>query len=221
MNKLLLAIATCTLAFAAHAAPTPSNSALAASGDGLNVTWVDTASVHSLADANLAWSDPSLTRLTQVVPFINHTDGTPTHIGGGLSQPAGFASDDNFVVRYTGFLNVITGGSYTFRAFTDDGFEFRLGGESVMSFVTDRSPSDSAVTINLTSGLYALDFLVWEQGGQFVSELDWIVPGDTVYSLVPTSALFTSVPQNVPEPGVLALFGAALAALGGRRRRSP
>ena len=223
MKKLLLAIIACTLVFTAHAAPMPVSSHLAASGDGLNVTWVDTYNnpAHSLTAAYSAWRLWFYPRLNQVTPFINHTDGTPTHTSGWLPQPAGSATYDSFVVRYTGFLNVVTGGTYTFRAFTDDGFEFKLGGESIMSYVTDRGASDSVATINLTSGLYDLDFLVWEQGGQFVSELDWVVPGDTTYSLIPTSVLFTSAPPNdIPEPGILALFGAAFAALGFKRRRT-
>ncbi len=223
MKKSILALIASTLVFTAHAAPTPVSSAVAELGDGLNATWVDTYhnAAHSLAQASSYWSLWFFPRLNQVTPFINHTDGTPTHTSGWLPQPAGSATYDSFVVRYTGFLNVVTGGTYTFRAFTDDGFEFKLGGESLMSYVTDRSPSDSIATINLTSGLYGLDFLVWEQGGQFVSELDWITPGDTTYSLVPTSVLFTSAPPNdILEPGMLALFGAALAALGFERRRA-
>jgi hypothetical protein len=233
MKKLLLTVIACSLIFTAHAAPTPVSPAVTSSGDGLIATWVDnyhnphniTLLPHSLTEADRIWGMWFYPRLVQVTPFINHTDSIPTHTSGWLLQPAGFAADGDFVLRYTGFLNVVTGGTYTFRAFTDDGFGFKLGGETIMSYVTDRTASDSVATINLASGLYELDFLVWEEGGLFVSELDWITPGNTTYSLVPTSALFTYAPpapppNDVPEPGMLALFGTALAAPGFKRRRS-
>lgn len=217
--KNVLALFTAALfSLAAQAAPAPTGPAVAGSGDGLTATWVDSGSVHSLGDAIAAWSNPAFARFTETVPYINHNDGCcGMHFGGTLLQPA---FDDSFVVRYIGFLNVVADGTYTFRAYTDDGFELMLGGESVMSYTTDRGPGDSVASVTLGAGLYALDFLVWEQGGAFVSELDWILPGQTDYALVPQSVLFTAAPSgpSVPEPGTLALLGAA-AVVGSLRRR--
>ncbi len=216
MKKLAAFAAAALLAGLAHAAPVASGGPLAISGNGVVGTWVDSGSVHTLGDAVTAWSDLSFPRSSATTPSINFSDFGGSHFGPSSPQPF---FDDNFVVRFQGYLNVSVGGTYLFRSFTDDGFQLVIGGETISSQTIDRSPDDTIDSVFLSAGLYSLDFLVWEQGGAFMAELDWMTPGSTTFALVPQEVLFTSIPGRVPEPSVLSLLGLALLAVGLRGRR--
>ena len=61
----------------------------------------------------------------------------------------------------------------------------------------DRAPDTTAFSVALTPSLYAIEFVSWEQGGQYVNELTWDPDGDGTFTTVPQSVFFTSA---VPEP---------------------
>lgn len=226
MHLKPLAILALLLPLPSLAAPTPVGPFLAIDGDGLNSTWVDlTYSPHSVSDALAALAlpanDPQINqRYDQVVPYIDWADGQ----GGtdGLDTTTTFTdlpvgSDDNFAVRFQGFLNITTAGEYDFQVYTDDGFQLSLGGEVVAEFLGDRGPAASAFSVTLAAGLYALDLVGWEQGGQYVDELTWDPDGDTLFTTVPQSVLFTSA---VPEPETWPMLLAGLGLVGWGARRS-
>ncbi|MBX3747629.1 MAG: hypothetical protein KF833_20160 [Verrucomicrobiae bacterium] len=213
MKKSITAIhGACALMLAApllHAVPTPVGPPLAGSGDGLNSRWVvvdpsikpDTI---AQAEAVLAMGpgDAGFVSQTEaIVPNIAFYDGIGGYSDSGFPMPDP-ATDPRYAVRYTGFLNIVTGGDYRFFSFTDDGFRFDLGGETISSFDGNRGPDVSVSGLySLGAGLYPIAFLGWEQGGVFVTELSWSLDG-APESIIPQSAFFSRRPSTgVPDAG--------------------
>ena len=220
-----------------QAAPVAFGPASSVSGDGLNANWVRASfSAHSVQSALDVLAATPATGLIQAVnnlaPYIDYRDftaGTGGHVNSpDLADPFttiqnGVAQDDpTFAVRFSGYLNVTSADTYQFRIHSDDGFRLNLGGETVAIFDGDRGPADSfSAELALDAGLYAIEFIGWEQGGLYVDELSWKTQAASDFAILGPvdggQVLFSTVP--VPAPGAFVLLASACAGLSVARRR--
>jgi len=74
-------------------------------------------------------------------------------------------SATNSAAAYTGFLNVTTGGSYTFRSGADDGFALYIDGNAIATTTTLSALTDvAAVTTSLTAGYHSIVYKATNAG---------------------------------------------------------
>ena len=99
-------------------------------------------------------------------------------------------NDDDFLVRYQGFIRVPTTETYTFYTSTDDGFRLQIG----RSVVIDDWQDQPSLEWNAEEGIslvanrrYALDAWFFENQGSAVAELYYSVVGGGAPSVVPSS----------------------------------
>ncbi len=128
---------------------------------------------------------------------------------------------DNYAVRFSGFIAITDPGLYNFGVLYDDGFVFNLYGQgSSLNLIKDGlNPRDRLgfdQDLNLGVGLYAFDLIAWERLEAGVVDLSWIRPGGD-WTTIPQSHLFTSA---VPEPASVALMFAGLGLLGWHRAKT-
>lgn len=110
----------------------------------------------------------------------------------------GFA--DTFAVRHTGFLRVVTGGSYTLFLAADEGARLWLGGEPVLDTTGAAPLMEAAFTRELAPGYHPIRLEAWENEGDAALVLSWSGPDAAQKEPVPTTALYRASPPDLEPP---------------------
>ena len=127
--------------------------------------------------------------MTLTAPAVVTRIDNTVNFNWGTGSPAGGIAVDNFSVRWTGFVRVLTTGSYTFQTNSDDGVRLWVNGAQLINNWTDHAPVlNNSAAVNLTAGVdYPVTMEFYERGGGAVAQLRWKKPGDTVFSAIPAS----------------------------------
>ncbi|MBA3581086.1 MAG: Ig-like domain-containing protein [Gammaproteobacteria bacterium] len=98
---------------------------------------------------------------------------------------------DTFSVRWTGFVEAPTTGTYLFHTYSDDGVRLYVNGSLVINNWTDHSRTkDTSTGIALTAGQkYAVTLEFVENTGQAEIDLAW-TPPSVAEQIIPNSNLF-------------------------------
>ncbi|NVN17900.1 hypothetical protein GUA46_06065 [Muricauda sp. HICW] len=72
---------------------------------------------------------------------------------------------DNFSIRYTGFIQIDTQGTYTFYTTSDDGSKLYINGTQVVNNDGAHGSQERSGTITLSPGLHDITVLFFENGG--------------------------------------------------------
>ena len=111
--------------------------------------------------------------------------------------------DDDFAFRFTGFIKIPQGGTWTFYTSSDDGSRLYIGGSLVVDNDGLHANQERSGIISLSPGFYPITVTMFERGGQQVLLASWEGPGVAKQPISP-AALFSEVPAPITNtPPVL------------------
>ncbi|RYX83817.1 hypothetical protein EON83_12780 [bacterium] len=140
------------------------------------------------------YSDRNLSNIvmTRTDPNINFDWGS----GSAMTS----VGPDNFSVRWTGQIQAVESGSYTFYVTGDDGVRLWVNNQQLINDWTSHPPTTYSGTITLTAGQkYDIKLEFYEETGGASVKLEWQRPGQGI-TLVPQSQLYppSTVSPNLP-----------------------
>lgn len=134
-------------------------------------------------DANGNITDRTLLS-TGTVSTVNYNWGS----GAVLTSNRG----DGVIVRFYGYINIETAGSYQFGGNADDGLRIKVNGTSVVNSWIESGGAFRSGTITLSAGIVPIEVLYYENGGGAMVNLQWYQ--NNAWSIVSSSNLYTSIP---------------------------
>ncbi|MBQ1783720.1 MAG: hypothetical protein II007_08715 [Gammaproteobacteria bacterium] len=99
-------------------------------------------------------------------------------------------SQDRFLTRFIGYLDIPSDGSYSFAIDGDDAVELLIDGRVVVGWYGTHAACNCTtrnVTLQLAAGLHSIEFRQEEQTGVDSYRLYWRPPGTSAFEIVPAS----------------------------------
>ena len=126
--------------------------------------------------------------------------GTVNVVGLTTSSGAGLPTrSDGFIVRFYGFINITTAGTYYFGGQADDGIRIKVNNVFVVNSWIESGGDFRSGSINLSAGVVPIEVMYYENGGGQMVNLQWFINGS--WQIVPsTSTATTSTYFAPPAP---------------------
>jgi len=127
--------------------------------------------------------------------------GTVNIVGLTTSSGAGLPTrSDGFIVRFYGFINITTAGTYSFGGNADDGLRISVNNTSVVNSWIESGGTFRSGSIYLAAGVYPIEVMYYENGGGAMVNLQWVMNGS--WQIVPANSLATTSTHFAPPPPV-------------------
>jgi hypothetical protein len=126
--------------------------------------------------------------------------GTVNVVGLTASNGSGIPTLSNgFIVRFYGFINIPTAGTYQFGGNADDGIRIKINNISVVNSWIDSPGNFRSGSITLAAGVVPVEVMYYENGGGEMVNFQWFIDGS--WQVVPsTSTATTSTYFAPPAP---------------------
>ena len=126
--------------------------------------------------------------------------GTVNVVGLTASNGTGIPTrSDGFIVRFYGFINIPTTGTYYFGGQADDGIRIKINNISVVNSWIESGGAFREGSINLSAGVVPVEIMYYENGGGQMVNFQWFMNG--YWQIVPsTSTATTSTYFAPPAP---------------------
>ncbi|WP_442510951.1 trypsin-like peptidase domain-containing protein [Novipirellula sp. SH528] len=115
--------------------------------------------------------------------------GQETGTAMGLDVEAVKPRDEYFAIRFDGFLNVPTGGVYTFNLASDDGSRLTIGGRDLVVNDGDHPALEESCVVRLQAGLVPFRLDYFQGRGKRTLNVRW-QHDDVAMSVIPDSTFF-------------------------------
>lgn len=99
---------------------------------------------------------------------------------------------DGVIVRFYGYIDIATAGTYQFGGNADDGLRIKVNGTSVVNSWIESGGAFRSGTITLAAGIVPIEVLYYENGGGAMVNLQWYQ--NNAWTVVGSSSLYTSIP---------------------------
>jgi hypothetical protein len=137
--------------------------------------------------------------------------GTVNTVGLTTSSGAGLPTrSDGFIVRFHGFINIPTAGTYYFGGQADDGIRIRINNTQVVdSWIESGGAFRESGPITLSAGAVPVEIMYYENGGGQMVNFWWFINGS--WQIVPSTVLATHSSVFAPPAPVLCCGGSSAA----------
>jgi hypothetical protein len=123
--------------------------------------------------------------------------GTVNTVGLTTSSGTGIPTrSDGFIVRFYGFINIPTTGTYYFGGQADDGIRIKVNNVSVVNSWIESGGDFRSGSINLSAGTVPVEVMYYENGGGQMVNFQWFMNG--YWQIVPAASLATDATYWVP-----------------------
>ena len=126
--------------------------------------------------------------------------GTVNVVGLTTSSGAGLPTrSDGFIVRFYGFINIPTSGTYWFGGQADDGIRIKINNISVVNSWIESGGDFRSGSINLSAGVMPVEIMYYENSGGQMVNFQWFINGSWQV-VASTSTATTSTYFAPPAP---------------------
>jgi hypothetical protein len=108
--------------------------------------------------------------------------------GGGAVLNSG--RSEGVIVRFYGFINITTAGTYSFGGNADDGIRIKVNNTSVVDSWMESGGAFRSGNIYLAAGTYPIELIYYENGGGAMVNLQWVANGS--WQIIPTTSTATT-----------------------------
>jgi len=107
--------------------------------------------------------------------------------GGGAVLNSGRA--EGVIVRFYGFINIPTAGTYSFGGQADDGIRIKVNNTQVVDSWIESGGAFRSGSVSLPAGTVPIELIYYENGGGAMVNLQWVQ--NNTWEIIPTTSLAT------------------------------
>ena len=121
----------------------------------------------------------------------------------------GSGRGDGFIVRFHGYINIPTAGTYYFGGQADDGIRIKVDNVSVVNSWIESGGAFRSGSVELSAGAVAVEVMYYENGGGEMVNFQWYMNG--YWQIVPTASMATDSTYFTPVAPALCCGGSSAA----------